>query len=61
MAEWVKSSHCSWDRGDQRIVQEYCPTQGGIVFKLFNGAWVTRHRTLAEAMGQANLPGVCDE
>lgn len=50
--EFVQTSHCSWDRGDQRIVQQYCPAENGVVFRLFDGRTVTPYRTL-EAAKQA--------
>jgi hypothetical protein len=50
---WEKTSHCSWDKGAMRIVQQYCPREGGVRFKLFDGAKVTMHMTLEAAMEAA--------
>lgn len=53
--DWEKTSHCSWDKSEMRIVQQYCPKQGGIIFKLFNGANVKIYISLAEAQAAAAL------
>jgi hypothetical protein len=52
---WAKTSHCSWDKGDMRIVQQYCPKQGGVIFKLFDGFKVNYFKSLAEAQAFAQL------
>jgi hypothetical protein len=36
-----------------RIIQQYCPRQGGVSFKLFDGQHVNYFRTLAEAQAFA--------
>lgn len=54
MHGFAKTSHCSWDRGDQTIVKQYCPRQGGVVFKLFDGNNVTSCADLASAITKAN-------
>jgi hypothetical protein len=48
-----RSSHCSWDDGEMRIVQQYCKKQGGVIFKLFDGEHINYFRTLAEAQAFA--------
>lgn len=55
---WVQVAHCAWDCGRMRIVQQYCPTQGGVRFKLFNGAAVTWHLSLQAAQTYAAEQGV---
>lgn len=41
-----------------RIVKQFCPKLGGVVFKLFDGAKVTNHESLAEAQAAAALKEV---
>ena len=38
--DWVQTSHCSWDFGEMRIVKQFCPKNGGVIFKLFDGKMV---------------------
>lgn len=54
MSDWVQTSHCSWDRGEMRIVKQHCPREGGVRFKLFDGARVTLHMTLEDAKREAD-------
>lgn len=53
--DWLRTSHASWDCADMRIVQIFCPRQGGRVFKLFNGRTVSYHKTLDEAQSAAKV------
>lgn len=53
MMQWEQTTHCSWDANDMRIVKQFCPKMGGVVFKLFNGANVKHFASLAEAQAAA--------
>lgn len=53
--EWLQSTHCSWDSRDMRIVKQFCPREGGVVFKLFNGENVKTFQSLAEAQAAAEV------
>jgi hypothetical protein len=48
-APWLKTSHCAWDRGDERIVRLFCPRIGGTVYRRFNGRTVVDYKTLEAA------------
>lgn len=52
---WEKVSHCAWDKGDMRIVEQYCPKRGGVTYKLFDGGAVSYFESLAEAQAFAQL------
>lgn len=53
MMIWEQTTHCSWDCAEMRIVKQFCPKMGGVVFKLFNGANVSNYASLAEAQAAA--------
>lgn len=46
---WVKTSHCSWDRGAERIVRLFCPRMGGVIYRRFNGKSIENFKTLEGA------------
>lgn len=52
---WTQTAHCSWDKGEMRILKQYCPKEGGVVYKLFNGETVKNYPSLAEAQAAAKL------
>lgn len=50
MMTWEKIDHCSWQtENGERIVKQYKPCKGGVVFTLFDGKQLSYWPTLEKA------------